>query len=378
MEKSLESEDKKTAESFKDSIKARWIKAVHEQSGGEQRNISPVTLDSMDVFLDNLMSQLGPEFRDHRKAFNSDMAQRYGRGRAGVAGYLLPQFFKEYSLLRQAINAELYARGKLTYKTRNIVDQAIDSTVSEAATEFATAKQEHTQEALTKAEISNRDLEQFAGVAAHDLKSPLATISGYLDLLDEELRNIPESPGLEYVEFMSKALERMRNLIERLLEYARLTTKVKAFQKVDLNHVVQRTLENLQSSLHETRTRIDVSPLPQVLGDVDLLGQVFQNLFANAIKFRSEKPLVITVRVDGDINPAEWRFSVSDNGLGFDPKQKENIFGLYTTLHSGKNYQGAGIGLATCRKVVENHGGKIWAESEPGKGSHFYFTIPKI
>ncbi|KHD87442.1 MAG: hypothetical protein OM95_14600 [Bdellovibrio sp. ArHS] len=231
-----------------------------------------------------------------------------------------------------------------------------------------------TENALNEAEISNRSLEQFAGVAAHDLKSPLATISGYLSLLEDELGQA--LPGNEYIPIIEGAAERMRKLIDRLLGYARLGGKGIPFEEVDLNDVLKTTIQSLHSAIQETRTQIISDPLPTVHGDFELLSQLFQNIFSNSMKFRGDGPSEIRISSNKEPHEDFYVFRFKDQGIGFDPKHKENIFELYKTLHSGKRYSGSGIGLATCKKVVELHGGRIWAESKPGQGTSIFFTLP--
>ncbi|MGZ3691522.1 MAG: sensor histidine kinase [Pseudobdellovibrio sp.] len=230
------------------------------------------------------------------------------------------------------------------------------------------------QSALQKAEASNIDLEHFASVAAHDLKSPLATISGYLELLADEAQDKASKEFLDSIVVMRNAADRMRNLIDRLLEYASLGKSDRPFELVDLNVVMQSVLQNLHDTTAKTKASITFVKLPTVKGDANLLTQVFQNLIANSIKFRSEQ--LPKVQINAVAEHDHFLFSVEDNGIGFDPKDKDGIFALYKKLHGESSYQGAGIGLATCRKVVELHNGQIWADSEPGLGSTFYFTLP--
>ncbi|WP_155722518.1 sensor histidine kinase [Bdellovibrio sp. HCB117] len=362
-------------ETIKKNVTNRLTEMLSKESS--VTNNSDALLDAVPPFLDDLLSYINSDSRFTFRHLETDgMSAPYGRAKAALTSFPLPQLLKEFSLLRKAVNEELQKQNELSYEARNKVDEAIDAVISLAVTEFVTTKGQRTEDALTKAETSNRSLEQFAGVAAHDLKSPLATISGYLSLLEEELGQA--LPGNEYIPIIEGAAERMRKLIDRLLSYARLSGKNIPFEKVDLNDVLKISIQNLHSAIQETQTQIESDELPSVYGDFELLVQVFQNIFSNSIKFRGTKPSRIKVTVQSRPEQSSWVFCIKDQGIGFDPKEKDTIFGLYTTLNSGKQLSGSGIGLATCRKVVELHGGQIWADSKPNHGTSIFFSLPVI
>ena len=278
------------------------------------------------------------------------------------------------SLVQGRLKEEFQRLDILTYDVQAVVDTAIDSVISTATTEFVAVQSSATKDALEKSEVSNQDLEHFAAIAAHDLKSPLATISGYLDLLAEEFKDGLGKEGLGYVNVMQRTSGRMLNLVDRLLDYSKVSKIELNFQPTDLAGILAAASQNLSLAIEETKAQITHDNLPVVTGDSDFLTQVFQNLIGNSLKFHGKNPPQIHVRAESKDD--RWLISVSDNGIGFDPKNKEDIFALYRKLNSSE-YQGAGIGLATCRKVVELHGGRIWAESTPGAGSIFFFTLPK-
>ncbi|WP_295898859.1 sensor histidine kinase [uncultured Bdellovibrio sp.] len=329
----------------------------------------------LNALIDNL--QLSTSASPHVTVADKEMSPLYKFEGTAPLGFSLPQLLKEFSIIKKDVIQELQHQGQLSYEIRNKIDEVFEVLGISTAESFISTKQKNTEEALNKAEVSNRDLEQFAGVAAHDLKSPLATISGYVSLLNEELGQLANSPGHEYIPIIESAAERMRHLIDHLLEHARLAAQNHQFIDVDLNEVLKITEQNLHESIETTHTQIKSQKMPIVQGDPALLVQLFQNLFANSIKFRSSKPPVIEVNVDDKKFAQYLLFSVKDNGIGFDPKEKENIFGLYTTLHSKQEYSGSGIGLATCKKVVELHDGRIWAESVPNKGTTIWFTLAR-
>jgi PAS domain S-box-containing protein len=223
---------------------------------------------------------------------------------------------------------------------------------------------------------SNKDLEQFAYVASHDLQEPLRAVSGFVNLLERQLKDSLNAKTKEYMNFTVDGVTRMRSLINGLLEYSRIDTRGKPPESTDSSKPLADAVLSLQASIKESGAKITHDNLPTVNIDPVQLSQLFQNLISNAIKFRSENPPEIQVSAEHQNNV--WRFAVKDNGIGIEPQYAERIFMIFQRLHTRKKYPGTGIGLSLCKKIVERHGGKIWVESEPGKGSTFYFTVPDI
>ena len=221
---------------------------------------------------------------------------------------------------------------------------------------------------------SNKDLEQFAYVASHDLQEPLRAVSGFVSLLQHSLENALDEKTREYMDFTVDGVARMQSLINGLLEYSRLDTRGKPPEKTDSGKSLNEALLDLQASIKESGVKITSDNLPTVNIDPVQLKQLFQNLISNAIKFRGEKPPKI--HINADRKNSAWRFAVKDNGIGIEPEYYERIFMIFQRLHTRKKYPGTGIGLPLCKKIVERHGGNIWVESTPGHGSTFYFTIP--
>jgi len=222
---------------------------------------------------------------------------------------------------------------------------------------------------------SNAELEQFAYVASHDLQEPLRMVRSYVQLLEQRYRDRLDADAREFIDFAADGAGRMQGLISDLLSYSRLSTGGQSFQPVDCEAVFATALRNIAAAAQESGARITHAPLPNVSGDAVQLTQLFQNLLANAIKFRRDEPPEIDVRARPE--GAVWRFSVQDNGIGIAPEYSEKVFVLFQRLHGRSSYAGTGIGLAICKKVVERHGGRIWVESSLGRGSTFYFTIPR-
>ncbi|MER3479522.1 MAG: hypothetical protein C4327_03300 [Meiothermus sp.] len=224
-------------------------------------------------------------------------------------------------------------------------------------------------------ERSNRDLEQFAYVASHDLQEPLRMISSYTQLLAKRYAGKLDEKADQYIHYAVDGAVRMQQLIQDLLAYSRVGTHAQALEPTDAGSVLRETLENLQFAIQENGAVVEADPLPWVLADRSQLGQVFQNLIINALKFRNpQRPLRIRVGAVGQ--GGMWRFAVQDNGIGIEEQYFERIFVIFQRLHGKEDYPGSGIGLALCKKIVERHGGKIWLQSEVGEGTTFYFTWP--
>ena len=222
-------------------------------------------------------------------------------------------------------------------------------------------------------ERSNKDLEQFAYVASHDLQEPLRMIAGYTQLIQQRYKDKLDEDANQFIYYTVDGVMRMQSLITDLLTYSRLNTSSEALKFVDCREVLNEVLATLKMTLEESGADIKLGPMPNIRADRTLLFQLFQNLIGNAIKFRSDKPPLINITATPQ--DKQWLFSVSDNGIGMEPQYLERIFVIFQRLHTQDKYAGTGIGLAICKKIVERHGGRIWAESQPGKGSTFYFII---
>jgi len=225
---------------------------------------------------------------------------------------------------------------------------------------------------------SNADLEQFAYVASHDLKEPLRNIASYVQLLQRRYQGKLDEDADAFIGYTVEGVRRMQVIINELLAYSRIGTGPLTTSPVQSGALVSTVLGNLKTAIAEAGAVVEVGgPLPVVMGDAGQLASVFQNLLANALKYRRDdvRPEVrVTVADMG----RDWRFSIADNGIGIDAAYQRQIFELFKRLHARDRYNGSGIGLAVCQRVVERHGGMIWVDSVPGQGACFHFTLPKI
>ncbi len=254
-------------------------------------------------------------------------------------------------------------------KPRGSVSSFIDITERKLSDE----KLKKTMDELSR---SNQELEHFAHVASHDLREPLRMITSFLQLLEKRYKDQLDQNANEFIGFAVDGAKRLNNMIKDLLEYSQVMKKEREFNPVKLDKVLEETLINLVVQTEENNVTITYDPLPNIMGDEKLLVYLFQNLIGNAIKYRSQE--TPQIHISAIKQKDHFLLSVKDNGIGIDSEHLNRIFTIFQRLHGNEEYEGTGIGLAIAQKIVHLHGGRIWAESELGKGSTFYFTIPKI
>jgi PAS domain S-box-containing protein len=236
----------------------------------------------------------------------------------------------------------------------------------------AEAEQERIEDELRRA---NQDLEQFAFSASHDLQEPLRSVKIYSELLTKDYGDAIQGEGQEYLMHLRSGATRMETLVRDLLSYTRVSKFEKPVESANASDELSSTIGGMAGLIADAGARITADPLPSVRVHAVHLQQLFQNLISNAVKYRSpDRPAAVHVTAESE--NGNWVFAVSDNGIGIDPEYKETIFGLFKRLHTSDEYSGTGIGLAICRRIVDRYGGRIWVESELGKGSTFRFTLP--
>jgi light-regulated signal transduction histidine kinase (bacteriophytochrome) len=226
-------------------------------------------------------------------------------------------------------------------------------------------------------EASNRELQDFIFVASHDLQEPLRKIQSFGNFLKEETEGTLSPAAADYLSRVQSAARRMSVLIEDLLQLTRISTKAKPFESVDLSEIISEVQADLEIQLKETGGRIEAGGFPRLEGDPTQIRQLFQNLISNSLKYRKPGvPPVVQVENKTAAGEKSCRVWVRDNGIGFEPQYAEKIFNIFQRLHTNEEYEGTGIGLAICRKVVERHGGSIVAKSQPGEGALFEVVLP--
>jgi PAS domain S-box-containing protein len=366
------------------------------------RTHSEEELRKTSAYLENLINSANapiivwdPQFRIIR--FNQAFEKMTGKTEAEVLGQsleiLFPYDLIETSMdrIRTTLSGERLESVEINIRhtkgsVRTVLWNSATLFATDGETPLATIaqgqditkrKQAETRLASTIEELqrSNKELEQFAYVASHDLQEPLRMVTSYTQLLAERYQDQLDDKAKKFIHYAVDGAVRMQLLINDLLIYSRVGTKGKPLEPTDSHAVLGEALNILRIFIDEAKAIITHDELPEVNADASQLVQLFQNLIGNAVKFRGEEsPHVhVSARDQGQ----EWLFSVRDNGIGIDLQYADKVFVIFQRLHARDEYPGSGIGLAICKKIVERHGGRIWFESEPGKGTTFYFTFPK-
>jgi signal transduction histidine kinase len=327
-----------------------------------------------DTAIDYRIIDINPAYEKHTglseaKARGLLASQLYGTG--------TPPYFNEFAnvaLNRTPFSFETYFPPLERHFRISVFSpqKGFFATVFEDITE-SKRTYEQLQKSAEDLKRSNVELEQFAYIASHDLQEPLRMISSYTQLLEKRYKDKLDQDANDFIGFAVDGANRMQKMIQSFLIYSRTTRDKSPLQTVDCNRVIEDVLMNLQISIQESGTVVHHANLPTIVGHPDLLLQLFQNLISNAIKFRNGKTPIISIGVQK--NDSHWIFSVKDNGIGIDPQYFEKIFIIFQRLHTQGDYPGTGMGLSICKNIVERHHGTIWVESEPSKGTTFYFSI---
>jgi PAS domain S-box-containing protein len=262
-----------------------------------------------------------------------------------------------------------FSTNEVIILTRDISDQKItQNKIDHYNLELFEKNQE-----LERYITSNSELEKFAYIASHDLREPLRSLTGFAQLLQKRNQGQLTRESEEFIENIIQGAQRMNSLVSGLLEYSRIASAGKPFANVNLTDLIKKVLSDLKIAIEENNTEFVIFDLPDIYCDELQMRQLFQNLISNAIKFRSDKTPII--KVSAEKNDRHWLFRVEDNGIGIDMKFKDQVFQIFSRLHAQDKYQGSGIGLSVCKKILERHGGQIWLESTPGYGTTILFSI---
>ena len=299
--------------------------------------------------------------------------------RERVARTLLPQTLEKGELVREPVRLVTSQGEVLETRISAFAEYDLSGTpraahaVFEDLTDIQAARKELEARA-EELERTNRELNRFATVASHDLQEPLRKIAAFSGLLRRRYQDRLDEDGLSSLDFLVDAAGRMRTLIDDLLGYSRASSRPLKTSRIELESVVEALLKELGVLIEETGAIIEIDALPAVYGDTTLLRLLFQNLITNAIKYRGQDAPYIRI---GSVRAGDsWRIHVMDNGIGIEGKFFDKIFDPFQRLHARGDYEGTGIGLAICQQAAERHGGRIWVDSAPGRGSSFYFTLP--
>ena len=299
-----------------------------------------------------------------------------GAMKAGAHDYIL-----KGNLTRLVPAVERELREAVVRRERRRAEAALQRSYEELEqrvrerTEELNASKLELERLVGELERSNRELEQFAYVASHDLQEPLRMVSSFIQLLERRFEHQLDDKARQYIHYAQEGSQRMSQLIQDLLKFSRVRRGAWEPTPVDLNDLFSQSVANCRATIEETGAVITCERLPLVQGEPSQLSQLLQNLLVNAVKFRKQD-VTPAVHVSATRQDKQWLFAVRDNGIGIAPEQHERIFLIFQRLHSRKKYNGTGIGLAVCQRIVDFHGGRIWVESEPGQGSTFFFNLP--
>ena len=327
----------------------------------------PILRDEIPLFLANLVRALSPN-EPQCNACSGGVCKEHGQQRARQKDYSLRQVLAEYSLLQKTILEviEVEMEAPLQCGPRDTILESIALGMEEAGVEFA-------KQQLAQLKSSNEALENFGYTASHDLQEPLRGISLQLGALQKKLGNKIDPDIQPHFDFVLDSTRRMKSLIDSLLVFSQVGRAEEAITPTDFNLALKNATTNLSETIKDNQASVTAGPLPTMAARPVEIERLFQNLIGNAIKFRGkDAPRVHISAAQGE---NKWIFSVADNGIGISAEHREKVFVLFTRLHSKFQYPGSGIGLSVCRRVVELHGGKIWAEENAGGGTTFKFTI---
>ncbi|MBI2060590.1 MAG: response regulator [Nitrospirae bacterium] len=311
-------------------------------------------------------------------AVNTEM-EHVSRGYSlGAVDYILKPFPPEILRSKVSVFVELFRKSEqVRRQAREIQEMQFQEIIRREQEKRLVEVQRYARELEMNAKElarSNEELEQFAYVASHDLQEPLRKVGNYAQLLERAGRRKLDPKGRKYLEKILEGADRMHSLIRDLLNYSRVSTGESPFETIEMESVLESAVSNLDAMIKSTGAVVTHDPLPSVWANSMRMQELLQNLIQNGVKFQEKA--APQIHVSADRRDSEWIFSVRDNGIGIDPRYFDRIFVIFQRLHPSSDYPGNGMGLTICKRIVERHGGKLWVESEPGRGATFRFSVP--
>lgn len=356
---------------IKEDVLSQWETISRASFPAASDKSRSAVRDHLPQLMDFLCDVLEEQIHDQPR----ELSRTHGKQRFAFGDYTLTQVMGEYSILKRIIYLKVDMQNDVSSKQFDIIDRFFDSASAIAATEFARLREAEllkTAEALVK---TNRDLERFTAIAAHDLKSPLATMVSYVDMLKRV--SMPPEKRIDVLNKVESIGMRSLTLVDHILDYSRLGHDQIHFIQVNLSKLINQVCENLEQDIKLSGAKVYVTGEQVFEADPNLMIQLLQNLLSNSIKYRHPERDP-HIHVMGEILENSIVIQIVDNGLGFDPSYSEEIFEPFKRAHDDRKIKGSGIGLATCQRIVELHNGKIWAESKENEGSIFYIKLPRL
>lgn len=292
----------------------------------------------------------------------------------GAVDYIVKPIVPEILLSKVKVFIQLFQQANTLKKVNEELINTNTALQAEIIERLETERQ--LQQLTNELKVSNQELEKFAYIASHDLQEPLRTVTSYTQLLAERYQDQLDKKANEYIGYIVNSATHMHQLIKDLLTYSRLGRNELNLKLTDCNLIIHNILVDLKLAIDENSANITWDTLPTIIVDSVKITQLFENLIGNALKYHGQEPPEIHISAIYQEN--QWLFSIRDNGIGIENQYSEQIFVIFQRLHNAQEYSGTGIGLALCKKIVERHKGRIWIDSELGKGTTFYFTIPII
>lgn len=359
----------------KSKILKTWEARVREAFSHSIDQSRLELLDHLPQFIDELIKAIDVRYQQQTINSAAHFSEIHGTDRALTEEYSMSHTLAEYAILRSVIIETLEEDWQIPSDERRTLNWYIDDAIVVAGSVFAEIRKAQALALMETVNEKNGHLLQFAAIAAHDIRSPLATILGYLEIVKDINKNGNDSKeAIQYIEKAQEISKQSLMMIDRLLQFSSMGVEKLKIENIDLNEIVLESQEMLGVEMQKSKPEITKGKLPIIKGDRVLIAQLFQNILSNAMKYRNPEKCIIQISAS-QLDDKKWKITVRDNGIGFDTKDSSKIFEPFIRLENSKDYKGSGLGLATCKKIVELHGGKIWAESLKNQGTEFIFTL---